>query len=202
MKNPFARARFTLGVASLAQLPPDCGAEVAFAGRSNAGKSSAINTITAQKALARTSKTPGRTREINVFSLDAAHRLVDLPGFGYARAPATVRRRWDHALPRYLQTRASLRGLMLVMDIRHPLTDYDLTLLQWCTANTMPVHVLLCKSDKFRRARRAAALREVEHALEVFGVGVSVQSFSSLKRQGVDTARQVLGCWLELADCD
>lgn len=198
MNNPFACTRFTVSVVSLAQLPPDRGAEVAFAGRSNAGKSSAINTITGQKALARTSKTPGRTREINIFSLDATHRLVDLPGFGYARAPHAVKSRWQQALPQYLHNRRSLRGLMLVMDIRHPLTEHDVTLLEWCANRTMPVHVLLSKSDKLGRGGAAAAVLQVHEAVGALGARVSVQTFSSLKHQGVDTAREVLVRWLQL----
>lgn len=199
VKNPFVNVRFGVGAVSLRQLPPDQGAEVAFAGRSNAGKSSVINTITAHKALARTSKTPGRTQEINVFVFDDQRRLVDLPGFGYARAPHAAKRRWQHMLNRYLELRQSLRGLMLVMDVRHPLTDDDLQLLRWCQQTAMPVHVLLTKSDKLARARAAATLREVVQALAVFGPLVSAQLFSSPKGQGAEQARAVLADWLGLA---
>lgn len=198
MNNPFTNIRFSLSAASLTQLPPDRGAEVAFTGRSNAGKSSAINTITARKALARTSKSPGRTREINVFSVDETRRLVDLPGFGYARVADAIKQRWQRTLNRYLQIRRSLRGLMLVMDARHPMSPYDVELLYWCREIGLPVHVLLAKSDKLTRTRTAAALHEVSAALEPFGPGVSVQLFSSRKHEGVETAREVLVSWLDV----
>ncbi len=200
MKNPFVHARFTVSVVSLGQLPPDKGIEVAFAGRSNAGKSSAINTITAQKTLARTSKTPGRTREINIFAVDSMRRLVDLPGFGYARAPAAVKRRWQRMLPHYLQSRRSLRGLILVMDIRHPLTEYDLALLHWCEESGMPVHVLLSKSDKLGHGHGASACQQVQAAVAAFGAQVSVQTFSARKHRGVNAARRVLMRWLQLSE--
>ena len=182
----------------MSQLPSDQGSEVAFAGRSNAGKSSAINTITGHKGLARTSKTPGRTQEINMFVLDDRHRIVDLPGFGYARVPGTVKRQWQRLLNRYLEERRSLRGLVFVMDVRHPLQADDSQFLRWCQQTAMPVHVLLTKCDKLSRGRAAAALQELEVALQEFGPYVSVQLFSSTKRQGVEQVRALMVDWLGL----
>ena len=130
------------------QAPPDAGYEVAFAGRSNAGKSSALNALTQRKSLARTSKTPGRTQHLVFFELDGERRLVDLPGYGYAKVPEKVRRHWGLAMETYLSGRESLRGLVLMMDVRHPLTDFDKQMLQWCQHAGMPVHILLTKADK------------------------------------------------------
>ncbi len=182
----------------MSQLPSDQGSEVAFAGRSNAGKSSAINAISGHQGLARTSKTPGRTQEINTFVLDDQHRIVDLPGFGYARVPDTIKRRWQRLLNRYLEERQSLRGLVFVMDVRHPLRADDSQFLQWCQQTAMPVHVLLTKCDKLSRGRAAAALQEIEASLQQFGPHVSVQLFSSTKRQGVEQVRALVVDWLGL----
>jgi GTP-binding protein len=198
VKNPLVKVCFGKGAASMSQLPSDQGSEVAFAGRSNAGKSSAINTITGHKGLARTSKTPGRTQEINMFVLDGRHRIVDLPGFGYARVPGTVKRQWQRLLNRYLEERRSLRGLVFVMDVRHPLQADDSQFLRWCQQTAMPVHVLLTKCDKLSRGRAAAALQEIEVALQEFGPYVSVQLFSSTKRQGVEQVRALMVDWLGL----
>ncbi|MCZ6733590.1 MAG: ribosome biogenesis GTP-binding protein YihA/YsxC [Gammaproteobacteria bacterium] len=198
MKNPLVNVRFGKGATSMSQLPSDQGSEIAFAGRSNAGKSSAINTITGRKGLARTSKTPGRTQEINTFVLDDQHRIVDLPGFGYARVPDTVKRRWQRLLNRYLEERRSLRGLVFVMDVRRPLRADDSQFLQWCQQTAMPVHVLLTKCDKFSRGRAAATLQEIEAALQEFGPHVSVQLFSSTKRQGVEQVQALMVDWLGL----
>jgi GTP-binding protein len=198
LKNSLVNVRFGKGVVSMSQLPSDQGSEVAFAGRSNAGKSSAINTITGHKGLARTSKTPGRTQEINMFVLDDRHRIVDLPGFGYARAPGTVKRQWQRLINRYLEERQSLRGLVFVMDVRHPLRADDSQFLRWCQQTTMPVHVLLTKCDKLSRGRGAAALQEIEATLQEFGPYVSVQLFSSTKRQGVEQVRALMVDWLGL----
>jgi GTP-binding protein len=198
VKNPLVNVRFGKGVVSMSQLPSDQGSEVAFAGRSNAGKSSAINTITGHKSLARTSKTPGRTQEINMFVLDDRHRIVDLPGFGYARAPGTVKRQWQRLINRYLEERQSLRGLVFVMDVRHPLHAGDSQFLRWCQQTAMPVHVLLTKCDKLSRGRAVAALQEIEAALKEFGPYVSVQLFSSTKRQGVEQVRALMVDWLSL----
>lgn len=196
-----SHAEFILGAPSLSALPPDDGYEVAFAGRSNSGKSSAINTITGRKGLARTSATPGRTQEINFFVLPGEGsllRLVDLPGYGYARASKEVRMRWQRTMHRYLETRHSLCGLILLMDCRHPLTEGDQHLLSWCLQADMPVHVLLTKIDKLKRGAAKAAVLKVDRALKSQWPNATVQPFSSLKRQGLDTARRQLALWLNI----
>lgn len=198
MTNLFTHIRFGLSAVTLAQLPPDAGTEVAFVGRSNAGKSSAINAITGRRALARTSKTPGRTTAINVYFIDDERRLVDLPGFGYARVPQKMQRQWRTLLARYLQTRASLRGLMLVVDIRRGLTAYDTELLTWCDDSRVSAHVLLSKCDKLNRADRSAVHKQVEQALGGFTPPVSLQLFSALKHEGVAEARRMLAHWLAI----
>ncbi|MCG6656556.1 YihA family ribosome biogenesis GTP-binding protein [Halomonas campisalis] len=194
----YQTARFMTSAPSLVQCPPDQGVEVAFAGRSNAGKSSAINAITCQKALARTSRTPGRTQLINFFALgaDEARRLVDLPGYGYAKVPEAVKREWQQHLADYLQARRSLQGVVLVMDVRHPLTEFDQTLLGWADEQDMPVHILLTKADKLKSGAARAALQQVRSRLREWEDLVSLQLFSSLKRQGVDEACARLDAWL------
>ncbi len=194
----YQTARFLISAPTLAQCPADSGAEVAFAGRSNAGKSSAINALTRQKALARTSKTPGRTQLINHFSLgeNAELRLVDLPGYGYAKVPEKVKLEWQRHLSDYLQRRASLRGLVLVMDVRHPLTEFDQTMLGWADDQEMPVHILLTKADKLKRGAAASALQQVRSRLQEWEDLVSIQLFSALKGQGIDTLEQRLDAWL------
>ncbi len=199
MSNPFAHARFLTSAARLDQAPPDEGREVAFAGRSNAGKSSALNAICQQKALARTSRTPGRTRLLNFFAVSGHARLVDLPGYGYARVPAKVKQQWQREMTRYLHERRSLAGLVLVMDVRHPLTDFDREMIAWCQQAGLPLHALLTKADKLRRGAARAALLGVKRALEEGGVTASLQLFSALDRQGVEDARGLLAEWLELA---
>lgn len=198
MPNPFTSIRFGLSAVKLAQLPPDAGAEVAFVGRSNAGKSSAINAITGRRALARTSKTPGRTTAINVYFIDDEHRLTDLPGFGYAHVSQEVQRQWQRLLAGYLQTRASLRGLVLVVDIRRGLTAYDTELLNWCHDSMVSVHVLLSKCDKLNRAERTMVRKQMEQALGGFTPRVSLQLFSALKCEGVAEARRMLAHWLAI----
>ncbi|PWV78810.1 ribosome biogenesis GTP-binding protein YihA/YsxC [Halomonas sp. A11-A] len=194
----YQTARFLTSAPTLAQCPLDSGAEVAFAGRSNAGKSSAINTLTRQKALARTSKTPGRTQLINFFTLgeDADRRLVDLPGYGFAKVPEQVKLEWQRHLSDYLQRRASLRGLVLVMDVRHPLSEFDQTLLGWADDQSMPVHILLTKADKLKRGAAASALQQVRSRLREWEDLVTVQLFSSLKGQGIEEAHARLDAWL------
>ena len=198
-RHPYHSAHFVMGAHNLSQLPPDDGAEVAFAGRSNAGKSSAINTITNNKSLARTSKRPGRTQQINYFELDESHHLVDLPGYGYAKVPVAVKRHWQQTLSRYLQTRSNLRGLILLMDVRHPLTEYDRQMLDWAHHAAMPVHILLTKADKLKRGPASASLQQVRKALKEIHPGATAQLFSSLKHTGVDTAWNVLDQWLGYA---
>lgn len=169
------------------QFPDDLGTEVAFAGRSNAGKSSALNAITGRKDLARTSKTPGRTQLINFFALSAQQRLADLPGYGYAKVPEKMRDHWRQLLSRYVETRASLTGVIIVMDSRHPLTDFDWQMLEWTGAQNLPVHLLLTKADKLGRGESMTTLKEVRAAV---GEGVSAQLFSAVKKTGVDEARK------------
>lgn len=193
----FRRAQFLTSAHNRAQWPPDAGLEAAFAGRSNSGKSSALNAIADQRQLARVSKTPGRTQLINFFALDERCRLVDLPGYGYAKVTAAVRADWERMVGGYLQSRRSLRGLMLVMDIRQPLTELDLELLVWCRGAGLPVHILLSKADKLNRGPGLTALRQVEAAVAATGGAVSVQLFSALKRDGVEAARAILSGWLD-----
>jgi GTP-binding protein len=197
--NPiYQRAQFLMSAPSLAELPADLGREVAFAGRSNAGKSSALNTITAQKSLARTSKTPGRTQHINVFPLDPERTLIDLPGYGFAKVPEAIRKHWQQALPEYLSRRPGLQGLMLIMDIRHPLTEFDRQMLDWCREIGLPVHILLTKADKLSRGPAQSTLLAVRRELAERYPQVTAQLFSSLKRQGVDEAHAQLDAWLGL----
>jgi GTP-binding protein len=190
------RARFLLSAHTLAQLPPDLGTEAAFAGRSNSGKSSAINAIIGVTRLARTSKTPGCTQQLNFFELDDAKRLVDLPGYGYAHVPDHVSRRWQHLLTRYLETRRCLRGLILVMDVRHPLMPYDVQMLAWCRQADLSAHLLLTKCDKLSRGAVQQTLRAVREHLPEHHPAASVQPFSARLRTGVDEARAVLSAWL------
>ncbi|WP_455234608.1 ribosome biogenesis GTP-binding protein YihA/YsxC [Thiogranum longum] len=193
----FRQAEFLTSVPRASLAPPDEGAEVAFAGRSNAGKSSALNAITGQRALARTSKTPGRTQQINFFAVGENMRLVDLPGYGYAKVPQAMKNTWQRNLSEYLHVRRSLRGLILLMDCRHPLTDYDREVLLWCADVGLPVHILLTKADKLKRGAAANTLLAVRKHLPELHSEASVQLFSALKKTGMDEARQVLSGWLK-----
>jgi GTP-binding protein len=197
-KNPFKSISFLTSANALNQLPSDHGAEVAFAGRSNAGKSSALNIITEQHNLARTSKTPGRTQLINFFELDPDHRLVDLPGYGYAKVPMKVKLHWQQVLSDYLRTRQCLRGLVLLMDVRHPLKEFDVQMLDWCKHQEMRVHVLLTKSDKLGNGPAGNALQQLKKELTANYPLATAQLFSSTKRRGVEDARAKLAEWLEL----
>jgi len=194
----YPAARFLTSAPTLARCPDDRGAEVAFAGRSNAGKSSAINALTRQKALARTSKTPGRTQLINFFALgdDLERRLVDLPGYGFAKVPEKVKLEWQRHLSDYLQRRASLKGLVLVMDVRHPLSEFDQTMLGWADDQAMPVHILLTKADKLKRGAAASALQQVRSRLREWEDLVTIQLFSALKGQGIEALEARLDAWL------
>jgi len=194
VKFSYQNAQFLTGAAHFAQLPVDCGFEVAFAGRSNVGKSSALNAITGIGRLARASRTPGRTQQINFFALDATRRLVDLPGYGYAQAPADVQRRWQDLVTRYIHERRSLHGVVVLMDIRHPLTALDQAMLQWCASHSRPAHVLLTKADKLSRSAAQKALHQMQTQL----VGQSVQLFSALRHYGVEEARAILSQWLSI----
>ncbi|WP_435102683.1 ribosome biogenesis GTP-binding protein YihA/YsxC [Arhodomonas sp. AD133] len=196
--NPlYHKARFLLSAPDVSHLPPDTGSEVAFAGRSNSGKSSAINALTGQKSLARTSKTPGRTQAINVFPLDESRRLIDLPGYGYAKVPAKMRAHWQRALPEYLAARESLRGLVIIMDVRHPLTDFDRQMLEWCVQAGLPAHVLLTKADKLKRGPGMSTLQRVRSELDRDFPQTSAQLFSAAKGDGIEALHRQLDEWLE-----
>ncbi|MEM1112901.1 MAG: ribosome biogenesis GTP-binding protein YihA/YsxC [Pseudomonadota bacterium] len=192
----YRRAAFLTSAAKLPQCPPDEGWEVAFAGRSNAGKSSAINSLTGNKKLARTSRTPGRTQLINFFQLSDHQRLVDLPGYGFAKVPEKVKREWTAQLESYLQRRQSLRGLVLVMDTRHPLQPFDTQMLDWALAADMPTHLLLTKADKMKKGPAKASLLQVRRALAEHGDLVTAQLFSALKHDGHQDLMQRLDAWL------
>jgi len=192
----FRRVTFLQSASQLSNAPPDSGSEVAFAGRSNAGKSSAINTLTENSKLARTSRTPGRTQLINFFSLSETQRIVDLPGYGYAKVPLKMKREWNRHMENYLQHRQSLRGLILLMDVRHPLTDQDEQMIAWASAATMPVHVLLTKADKLKKGPAKSSLLGVQARLLEFGDLASAQLFSSLKRDGLKELEKKLTAWL------
>ena len=174
------------------QYVPDEGSEVAFAGRSNAGKSSAINVIVNRRQFARTSKTPGRTQLVNFFSLRNGQRLVDLPGYGFARVSDRVRQHWGGLLSRYFETRRSLAGMFLIVDVRRRLTDYDRQMMAFAESVALPVHVLLTKADKLKKGQAAAALEQVRRELDQLGNDASVQLFSATRREGVDSARVIL----------
>lgn len=197
MSKYYQWASFMLSAPSLRQAPADEGLEVAFAGRSNAGKSSAINTIANIRSLARTSKTPGRTQQLVFFSLDDEHRLVDLPGYGFARVSASVKKKWQQSMTEYLVNRASLQGLVIVMDSRHPLTAYDLEMIDLCRHARLKIHILLTKSDKLSTGAANNTLYAVAGELESLGIEASLQLFSSLKKQGVDDAHEILDEWLQ-----
>ena len=183
------KAQFLLGAVDLAQLPPDRGREVAFAGRSNAGKSSAINALTNRHRLAFVSRTPGRTQQINYYALGPGCFLVDLPGYGFAQVPGMLRRQWDQLLGAYLQRRASVRGLVVLMDVRHPLTPLDRSLLEWFAPTRKPILVLLTKADKLTRQAAQAQLGEVRRALAEDYPQVRCELFSSVSHQGLEAAR-------------
>lgn len=192
----FQPTRFITSAPEISKLPADEGIEIAFAGRSNAGKSSALNTLTRQKALARTSKTPGRTQLINVFEVAPQQRLIDLPGYGFAKVPLEVKEKWQLALSEYLQLRKSLRGLVVLMDIRHPYRDVDQELLHWATDSEIPVLILLTKADKLKPGPRNSTLLKAREAALVFGGDVTVEAFSSLTKIGLPKVEEKLSAWL------
>ena len=199
MKNLFQQTRFIMGTPDSRRAPPDSGAEVAFAGRSNAGKSSALNVITGQRALARISKAPGRTREINFFEVSEGIRLVDLPGYGYAKVSKSMEDQWQRDIARYQETRQSLCGVVLLMDVRHPLKEYDQQVLNWCYAAELQTHVLLTKADKLKRGPAQTALLQTRKALESLHPEASIQLFSAHTKAGSETVQQVLYEWLGLS---
>ncbi|MBL4835214.1 MAG: YihA family ribosome biogenesis GTP-binding protein [Pseudomonas sp.] len=190
------QATFIKSASQVEQCPLDRGYEVAFAGRSNAGKSSALNTLTHAR-LARTSKTPGRTQLINFFALDEQRRLVDLPGYGYAKVPLALKEHWKEHLDAYLTGRDSLAGLVLVMDIRHPLSDFDRMMLEWSDVTGLPAHILLSKADKLAYGAAKNVLLKVQTIVrKEYGNRATVQLFSAPKRQGLEEAYEVLETWL------
>ena len=219
MSNPLQGAQFVLAAHRISQLPADQGAEVAFAGRSNAGKSSALKALTGHKGLARTSKTPGRTQQMVAFSLppykdvpvsraqDAQERppltqvdgqppldvrLIDLPGYGYAKVPLEMREHWKLEIDAYLHQRRSLRGLVLIVDIRHPLKEFDRLMLEFCSATQLPCHLLLTKADKLSRGQATQALAALRKQFAAEGLHATAQVFSSSAGTGVDEARQAV----------
>ncbi len=199
MSNPLATARFVLAAHLPMQLPPDGGREVAFAGRSNAGKSSALNALTGQNRLARTSKTPGRTQQLVFFETAPERWLVDLPGYGYAKVPGDLRDHWRAFIDGYFRTRQALAGLVVVMDCRHPLKTFDRQMLAYAQARGLPAHALLTKADKLGRGEQANTLLAVRRQLAAdVGDSASVQLFSAESRLGVEEGRDVVAGWLGL----
>ena len=191
----FGSATFQSSAARLQQCPPDTGVEVAFAGRSNAGKSSAINCLTSNKKLARTSKTPGRTQLINFFSLGNDLRLVDLPGYGFAKVPEAVKKQWQQHLDDYLRNRQCLQGLVLVMDCRHPLKDFDQMMIQWAVDAQLQLHALLTKADKLKRGPAQAAHLRVTRFMQERSELLSCQLFSATRGTGLPDLQQQLEHW-------
>lgn len=191
----YQEAKYLTSAAEFEQLPPDEGAEIAFIGRSNAGKSSALNVITGIKGLARTSKTPGRTQMINFLALNERQRLVDLPGYGYAKAPRMVQERWEELVDSYLKKRRSLKGLVVVMDVRHPLKERDADVVKWAVDYGVPLHILLTKSDKLSQSAAKKTINELEAALTPYDDHITLQLFSSYDRTGLDIVKTVLNEW-------
>ena len=197
--NPYRQAHYVISAHKLNQLPDDSGMEVAFAGRSNAGKSSAINRLTDQKSLARTSKTPGRTQQIVIFDIDEQRRIADLPGYGYAKVPGKLKAHWRNLMQQYFIQRSSLQGVVLVMDIRHPLRPFDEEMLNWCENSAIPCHVLLTKADKLKRGPAQATLLKVRKSLPLTA---SAQVFSARKSDGLDKLIQHMNAWYKLSPID
>jgi GTP-binding protein len=195
MSSHYQKAYFLLSAADVKQLPQDKGFEVAIVGRSNAGKSSVLNRITHSKSLARVSKTPGRTQLVNIFVIDDKRRLTDLPGYGYAKVPLAAKQKWQKTVNEYIEQRECLKGLVLVMDCRHPLRELDVQLLEYCDDRGLPVHILLNKTDKLSRNDQINTMRAVEEALEEYKNTISIQLFSALKGVGVKELCGVLDGW-------
>ncbi|MCX7095970.1 MAG: ribosome biogenesis GTP-binding protein YihA/YsxC [Methylobacter sp.] len=185
--NPvYTQAKFINSSPQLKNTPPDQGMEVAFAGRSNAGKSSAINTLTRQHGLARISKTPGRTQMLNFFEINERQRFVDLPGYGYAKVPLAVKKEWHKLMETYLTNRKSLCAIILVMDVRHPLTEFDWQMVEWCEYTRLPLHILLTKADKLNYGAAKNTLLQVQQELKEANFPLTIQLFSALKKTGID----------------
>ena len=194
----YTKAKFFTSAPDIRHLKNDTGIEVAFAGRSNAGKSSALNTLTRQRNLARTSKTPGRTQLINVFELEEELRLVDLPGYGFAKVPVAMKKKWQASLGEYLHKRKSLKGLVVLMDLRHPFKDLDQDLIHWAVESNIPVLALLTKADKLKSGKRKAQLLMAQEAALAFMGDVTVQTFSSLNKHGLPELERILDGWFGL----
>ena len=197
--NPYRAASYVISAHNLKQLPADTGIEVAFAGRSNAGKSSAINALTEQKSLARTSKTPGRTQQIVIFSIDPSRRIADLPGYGYAKVPEKLRAHWRHVMQIYFHTRASLRGVVLLMDIRHPMRPFDEQMINWCSFRGIGCHAVLTKADKLKRGPGQSALLQIRKGLPQ---GATAQTFSARSGVGKQELVSLLNEWYEFAPAE
>ena len=199
--NPvYHQAKFMLSASKVSETPEDQGKEVAFAGRSNAGKSSALNTLTRQNSLARISKTPGRTQLLNFFEIDEQRKFVDLPGYGYAKVPLAVKKQWHKMMEAYLHERDALCGIMLVTDVRHPLTEFDLQMIEWCEYTKLPLHMLLTKADKLNYGAAKNTLLKVQRELQERDAEITLQLFSSLKKTGIDDVHQVLDLWFGFQD--
>ena len=191
--NPlYYQTKFINSSPHLRDTPPDIGLEIAFAGRSNAGKSSAINTLTRQSGLARISKTPGRTQMLNFFEISPQQRFVDLPGYGYAKVPLPVKKQWHELMETYLTKRKSLCGMVLVMDVRHPLTDFDWQMVEWCQHAQLPLHIILTKADKLNYGAAKNILLQVQKELKELPTPLTLQLFSSLKKTGIDEIHAAL----------
>ena len=194
----FNKVHFVTSAPDIRHLPNDGGIEIAFAGRSNAGKSSALNALTQHRQLARTSKTPGRTQLINLFTIDEERRLVDLPGYGYAKVALQVKREWQKNLAHYLEVRQSLKGLVLLMDVRHPLTELDQMMIDWALERELSVHIVLTKTDKLSRSDVKNCLFKVKKHYELAEHLITVQAFSSLKKEGVEELIAHLNQWMAI----
>ena len=195
IKLNYHKTHFLTSAPNLKSLPEDSGIEIAFAGRSNAGKSTALNALTNQKNLARTSKTPGRTQLINLFEVEPQCKLVDLPGYGYAAVPEQMKQLWQHALGEYLQKRECLAGIIVLMDIRHPLKDLDQQMIEWAVSADLPILLLLTKADKLSQSERSKQVKMVREAILPFQGDIQVEAFSALKRTGIDQLAAKLDSW-------
>jgi len=199
--NPvYHQAKFLKSSPNLQDTPPDMGKEIAFAGRSNAGKSSAINTLTRQNALARTSKTPGRTQMLNFFEISGQQRLVDLPGYGYAKVPLEVKEKWHQLMEIYLTKRNSLCAIVLVMDVRHPLTEFDWQMVEWCQHTGLALHILLTKADKLTYGAGKNTLLQIQRELKDATIPITIQLFSALKKTGIDEVHQALDALFDVQE--
>jgi GTP-binding protein len=199
--NPvYHQAKFLKSSPNLKDTPPDVGKEIAFAGRSNAGKSSAINTLTRQNALARTSKTPGRTQMLNFFEINGQQRFVDLPGYGYAKVPLEVKEKWHQLMEIYLTKRNSLCAIVLVMDVRHPLTEFDWQMVEWCQHTGLALHILLTKADKLTYGAGKNTLLQIQRELKDATIPITIQLFSALKKTGIDEVHQALDALFDVQE--